>query len=202
MIKVVLASNNLHKIKEFEAILGRENIELIPQSQLEIPEVPETGLTFVENSILKARNASLLANLPAIADDSGIEVDALSGRPGIYSARYAGEECDDEANNKLLLKELKGVPLEKRTARYRCSIVFLSKYDYPTPKIFDATWEGFIGTEEVGKNGFGYDPLFYLPEFQCTAAELPENQKNSVSHRGKALEAFQMEIKALFAKKM
>ena len=110
-------------------------------------EVPETGLTFVENSILKARNASLLANLPAIADDSGIEVDALSGRPGIYSARYAGEECDDEANNKLLLKELKGVPLEKRTARYRCSIVFLRKYDYPTPKIFDATWEGFIGTE-------------------------------------------------------
>ena len=119
MNKILLASNNTHKIKEFKKILEPEDIELIPQSDLGIPEIPETGLTFLENSILKARNASLIGNLPAIADDSGIEVDALSGRPGIFSARYAGEQCDDEENNKLLLKELSGVPQEKRTARYK-----------------------------------------------------------------------------------
>ena len=118
MNKIVLASNNIHKVIEFKKILAKENIELIPQSDLGIPEIPETGLTFLENSILKARNASFIANLPAIADDSGIEVDALAGRPGIFSARYAGEQCDDEENNKLLLKELSGVPEERRTARY------------------------------------------------------------------------------------
>ena len=191
MIKIVLASNNNHKVKEFERILENTNIELIPQRKLGIPEIPETGLTFLENSILKARNASLLANMPAIADDSGIEVDALSGRPGIYSARYAGENCNDSANNQLLLKELSGTPYKERTARYRCVIVYLESYDHPTPKIFDASWEGLIGTKEIGNNGFGYDPLFYLPEHSCTAAELSEKQKNAISHRGKALKEFQ-----------
>ena len=194
MNKIVLASNNIHKIREFKKILKKDDIELIPQSDLKIPDIPETGLTFIENSILKARNASLLSNLPAIADDSGIEVDALRGRPGIYSARYSGEKCDDAANNKLLLKELSGIPFEKRTARYRCTIVFMPSHDHPTPKIFDSSWEGVIAESETGDNGFGYDPLFYLPELQCTAAQLPESQKNSLSHRGKALKAFQKQM--------
>lgn len=194
MSKIVLASNNSHKIKEFSKILDEENIQLISQSKLDIPEADETGLTFLENSIIKARNASLVAKLPAIADDSGIEVDALNGRPGIYSARYAGLECDDKANNKLLLKELKDIPFSLRTARYHCTIVYLSSYDHPVPKIYNATWEGYIGTQEIGKNGFGYDPLFYLPEYKCTAAELSETVKNTISHRGKALKTFKEEF--------
>ena len=194
MSKIVLASNNSHKIKEFSKILDEENIQLISQSKLDIPEADETGLTFLENSIIKARNASLIAKLPAIADDSGIEVDALNGRPGIYSARYAGLECDDKANNKLLLKELKDIPFSLRTARYHCTIVYLSFYDHPVPKIYNATWEGYIGTQEMGKNGFGYDSLFYLPEYKCTAAELSETVKNTISHRGKALKTFKEEF--------
>ena len=194
MSKIVLASNNSHKIKEFSKILDEENIQLISQSKLDIPEADETGLTFLENSIIKARNASLIAKLPAIADDSGIEVDALNGRPGIYSARYAGLECDDKANNKLLLKELKDIPFSLRTARYHCTIVYLSSYDHPVPKIYNATWEGYIGTQEIGKNGFGYDPLFFLPEYKCTAAELSETVKNTISHRGKALKTFKEEF--------
>ena len=194
MSKIVLASNNSHKIKEFSKILDEENIQLISQSKLDIPEADETGLTFLENSIIKARNASLVAKLPAIADDSGIEVDALNGRPGIYSARYAGLKCDDKANNKLLLKELKDIPYSLRTARYHCTIVYLSSYDHPVPKIYNATWEGYIGTQEIGKNGFGYDPLFYLPEYKCTAAELSETVKNTISHRGKALKTFKEEF--------
>ena len=194
MSKIVLASNNSHKIKEFSKILDEENIQLISQSKLDIPEADETGLTFLENSIIKARNASLIAKLPAIADDSGIEVDALNGRPGIYSARYAGLKCDDKANNKLLLKELKDIPFSLRTARYHCTIVYLSSYDHPVPKIYNATWEGYIGTQEIGKNGFGYDPLFYLPEYKCTAAELSETVKNTISHRGKALKTFKEEF--------
>ena len=194
MSKIVLASNNSHKIKEFSKILDEENIQLISQSKLDIPEADETGLTFLENSIIKARNASLIAKLPAIADDSGIEVDALNGRPGIYSARYAGLKCDDKANNKLLLKELKDIPYSLRTARYHCTIVYLSSYDHPVPKIYNATWEGYIGTQEIGKNGFGYDPLFYLPEYKCTAAELSETVKNTISHRGKALKTFKKDF--------
>ena len=194
MSKIVLASNNSHKIKEFSKILDEENIQLISQSKLDIPEADETGLTFLENSIIKARNASLIAKLPAIADDSGIEVDALNGRPGIYSARYAGLKCDDKANNKLLLKELKDIPYSLRTARYHCTIVYLSSYDHPVPKIYNATWEGYIGTQEIGKNGFGYDPLFFLPEYKCTAAELSESVKNTISHRGQALKTFKEEF--------
>ena len=132
--KIVLASNNLNKIKEFKEILNNKNIELISQSELNIPEAEETGLTFVENALIKARNAAYLSKMPAIADDSGIEVDALSGRPGIYSARYAGPDCDDQKNNQLLLEELSNVPLEKRTARYHCTIVYLPHYDHPSTK--------------------------------------------------------------------
>ena len=188
--KIVLASNNHNKIKEFQEILNSKDIELISQSTLNIPEAEETGLTFVENAIIKARNASYLSKLPAIADDSGIEVDALSGRPGIYSARYAGTNCDDQKNNQLLLEELSGIPLEQRTARYHCTIVYLQNYDHPVPRIYNSSWEGLIGLKEEGKNGFGYDPLFYLPELKCTSAELSEAEKNSISHRGKALKLF------------
>jgi len=190
MSRIVLASNNIYKIREFEEILSSEDIELVTQSKLNIQEVDETGLSFTENAILKARNASLLAKLPSIADDSGIEVDALSGRPGIYSARYAGEDSNDKANNKLLLEELIDIPLERRTARYHCTIVFLPFHDHPVPSIYSANWEGFIGLEEKGDNGFGYDPLFFLPKFNCTAAQLSEMQKNDISHRGKALKLF------------
>lgn len=188
--KIVLASNNHNKIKEFQEILNSKDIELISQSKLNIPEAEETGLTFVENALIKARNASYLSKLPAIADDSGIEVDALSGRPGIYSARYAGTNCDDQKNNQLLLEELSGIPLEQRTARYHCTIVYLQNYDHPVPRIYNSSWEGLIGLKEEGKNGFGYDPLFYLPELKCTSAELSEAEKNSISHRGKALKLF------------
>lgn len=188
--KIVLASNNHNKIKEFQEILNSKDIELISQSTLNIPEAEETGLTFVENALIKARNASYLSKLPAIADDSGIEVDALSGRPGIYSARYAGTNCDDQKNNQLLLDELSGIPLEQRTARYHCTIVYLQNYDHPVPRIYNSSWEGLIGLKEEGKNGFGYDPLFYLPELKCTSAELSEAEKNSISHRGKALKLF------------
>jgi XTP/dITP diphosphohydrolase len=194
MSKIVLASNNNHKIKEFTKILNQEDFHLIPQGQLNISEVEETGKTFIENAILKARNAANIAKMPSISDDSGIEVDALLGRPGIYSARYAGEECDDKKNNQLLLKELKNVPFEKRTARYHCTIVFMPTYDHPDPKIYKGTWEGIIGLKETGENGFGYDPLFFLPDRKCTSAELSEELKNEISHRGKAIKLFEKDF--------
>ena len=194
MSKIVLASNNPHKIKEFERILDGGSVDIISQSSLSIPEAAETGLTFIENAILKARNACFVSGLPAIADDSGIEVDALCGRPGIFSARYAGEECDDEANNALLLEELKNIPFKKRTARYHCTIAFLPYHDCPVPNIYSASWEGYINEVRAGKNGFGYDVLFYLPDLKCTAAELSESKKNVISHRGKALELFKLDF--------
>jgi len=193
MDKILLASNNINKIKEFDAIL-KHKFELIPQSKLNINEVEETGLTFLENAILKARNASKIGNLPAISDDSGIEVDALSGRPGIFSARYAGSQRNDEENNKLLLNELINIPFEERTARYQCVIVFMPHFDHPLPKVYCGSWEGYIGFEESGENGFGYDPLFFLPDLGRTAAQLSEIEKNKISHRGKALNLFKIDF--------
>ena len=193
MDKILLASNNTNKIKEFDAIL-KHKFELIPQSKLNINEVEETGLTFLENAILKARNASKIGNLPAIADDSGIEVDALSGRPGIFSARYAGIQKNDEENNKLLLNELIDIPFEERTARYQCVIVFMPYFDHPLPKVYCGSWEGYIGFEESGENGFGYDPIFFLPDLARTAAQLSEKEKNKISHRGKALNLFKIDF--------
>ncbi|GAA0421239.1 XTP/dITP diphosphatase [Cocleimonas flava] len=183
--KVVLASGNAGKLREFFEILGNAGFEVVAQSDYDVTDVPETGLTFVENAIIKARNAAQQTGLPALADDSGIEVDALNGQPGIYSARYSGE--GNAANNQKLLEEMKDVPDEKRTARFRCCIVFMRHAEDPSPLIADASWEGTILKELSGKNGFGYDPLFYVPLFGKSAAELNADEKNSVSHRGKAL---------------
>ncbi|WP_321527360.1 XTP/dITP diphosphatase [Sedimenticola selenatireducens] len=185
--KVVLASNNAGKVREINQLLAQQEIQVIPQSQFDTPEAEETGLTFVENAILKARNAARHSGLPAIADDSGIEVDALNGAPGIYSARFAGPACDDQANNEKLLADLQGVADEDRTARFQCVLVYLRHADDPTPIICQGTWEGRILHAAQGENGFGYDPLFLVPQFGCSSAELTPDQKNSLSHRGQAL---------------
>lgn len=184
--KVVLASGNAGKLREFFRILGSAGFEIAPQSDYDVIDVPETGLTFVENAIIKARNAVQHTGLPALADDSGIEVDALNGRPGIYSARYSGE--GDDANNTKLLEEMKDVPDGERTARFRCCIVYMRHGDDPSPLIADASWEGTIMHELSGPNGFGYDPLFFVPTHGTSSAELSPDVKNGISHRGKALQ--------------
>ncbi|HDK37460.1 MAG TPA: RdgB/HAM1 family non-canonical purine NTP pyrophosphatase, partial [Thiolapillus brandeum] len=159
-----------------------------PQSDFNIPEIEETGLTFVENAILKARNAATLSGLPAIADDSGLEVDALKGAPGIYSARFAGPNASDADNNQKMLEALADVPDEQRTARFQCLMVYMRHELDPVPIICQGSWEGRILREPQGENGFGYDPLFFVAEKNCSAAELPAEVKNAMSHRGKALQ--------------
>ena len=197
--KIVLASNNAGKAREISAILKDYGISVVPQSDFNVPEIPETGLTFVENALLKARNACHHTGLPALADDSGIEIDALQGRPGIYSARYAGEGATDEANLQKALTELKDVPEAQRNARFQCLMVLLEHENDPTPLICQGAWEGRILTEPQGDNGFGYDPIFYVPEHQCTSAQLTPEQKNSLSHRGKALKSLAEKINALIS---
>jgi len=188
MQKFVLASNNKGKLREFNDMFAQMSIRVVPQSEFNIEEVEETGLSFVENAILKARNASLHSGLPAIADDSGIEVDALQGEPGIYSARYAGLGANDADNLNKLLHELDGVPTEERTARFQCLLVYMRHAKDPTPLICQGTWEGVILDAPQGENGFGYDPVFYVPEQDCSSAQLSPEVKNSLSHRGKALQ--------------
>ena len=183
---VVLASNNKGKLKELGELLAGQQMQVLAQGEFEIPEAVEDGLTFVENAIKKARNAAKHSGLPAIADDSGLEVDALDGAPGIYSARYAGDG-GDAANNAKLLEALKDVPDEKRTARFQCVMVFMRHAKDPTPIICQGTWEGMILRSPQGENGFGYDPLFFVPQENTTAAELPADVKNAQSHRGQAL---------------
>jgi XTP/dITP diphosphohydrolase len=168
-------------------ILAPLGIEVVPQSEFAVPEIEETGLSFVENAILKARNAARHCGLPALADDSGLEVDALQGAPGIYSARYAGDDGNDQANNQLLLERLAGVPDENRTARFQCVLAFLRHPDDPVPLICHAEWEGRIVHQPRGENGFGYDPLFAVGGMQRTSAELSAEEKNLISHRGQAL---------------
>lgn len=185
--KILLASNNPGKVREIQAILAEHDMEVVPQSAFAILEAAETGLTFVENAILKARHAAKLSGLPSIADDSGLEVDALGGAPGVFSARYAGEGASDADNNARLLRELQGVPDEKRTARFRCVMVFLRHEHDPSPIIGQGVWDGVILNEARGTGGFGYDPLFFVPEKGCASAELPAEEKNRLSHRGKAL---------------
>jgi XTP/dITP diphosphohydrolase len=188
-VKAVLASSNAGKLRELAEILQPLGYELVTQSSLGIDTPPETGTTFAENALLKARHASRASGLPALADDSGVEVDALGGRPGIYSARYAGEGATDLENLQKMLEELRGVPEDRRTARYQCVIAFVSSADDPGPLLAQGTWEGHILTEPRGSGGFGYDPIFRPAGLEVTAAELPAAEKNARSHRGQALRA-------------
>jgi len=191
---IVLASGNPGKIREVQAILSGHPI--VPQSAFNVVDVEETGTTFVENAILKARNATLHCKLPAIADDSGLVVDALNGAPGVLSARYAGTGASDQDNLNKLLRELEGVPDELRTARFICVMVFMEHANDPCPVIAQGVWEGRILDHAVGKNGFGYDPVFWVPEQNCASAELPAAVKNALSHRGQALRHLTTLIKA------
>ncbi len=195
-MKIVLASNNPGKLRELDAVLRPMGWNLVTQGSLEIVEAEETGTTFEENALLKARHAAAHAGMAALADDSGIEVDALDGRPGVRSARYAGPRRDDEANNRLLLRELQGVPEERRGARYRCVIALARAEDDPDPLIAQGVWEGRILDAPRGKKGFGYDPLFYVPTHGRSSAELDPDVKNAISHRGVALRALVEMLKA------
>ncbi len=185
--QIVIASNNEGKLREIRAMFSAIPLRLTPQSEFAISEAEETGLSFVENAIIKARHASAESGLAAIADDSGIEVDVLEGRPGIYSARFAGEGASDEENLQLLLDRV--APFSKRQidARFQCVMVYLRHAEDPVPVIAQAAWEGYIVSEPKGSNGFGYDPIFFVPTHDCTSAELDAEVKNRISHRGQAL---------------
>jgi XTP/dITP diphosphohydrolase len=188
MKKIVLASSNPGKVREFNQLLGELALQVIPQSEFNVPDIEETGLSFVENAILKARNAAQHTGLPAIADDSGLEVDALHGAPGIYSARYAGDNASDQKNLDKLLQDLIDVPDEQRSARFQCLLVYMRHATDPTPLVCQGTWEGRILQQAAGENGFGYDPVFYVPAHNCSSAQLPAQEKNRISHRGQALQ--------------
>jgi XTP/dITP diphosphohydrolase len=192
--QIILASSNIGKIKEIQAILAEHLI--VPQSVFNVTDADETGSTFVENAIIKARHAAFQCKLPAIADDSGLVVDALSGAPGVISARYAGVGASDRDNVQKLLKELEDVPEERRSARFICVMVFLEHAEDPFPVIAQGVWEGRVLYQSIGDNGFGYDPVFWVPEQQCASAELSAAVKNSLSHRSKALRSLTDLIKA------
>jgi XTP/dITP diphosphohydrolase len=187
MKNIVLASSNPGKVREINQLLAELDLQVVPQGDYGVADAEETGLSFVENAILKARNAAAHTGLPAIADDSGIEVDALNGAPGIYSARYAGAGAGDAANLHKLLDALHDVPEAQRAARFQCLMVFLRHAEDPTPLICQGTWEGRILFEPQGDNGFGYDPVFWVPTHNCSSAELQPEVKNELSHRGQAL---------------
>jgi XTP/dITP diphosphohydrolase len=194
-VKVVLASGNAGKVREFAALLAARDIEVIPQTDFGIVTPAESGATFLDNALLKARHAASASGLPALADDSGIEVDALEGRPGVWSARYAGEQASDAANMALLLRELAGVPDERRTARYRCVLVLVRDAADPAPLIASGVWEGRVLRAPRGAEGFGYDPLFQPEGLAISAAQLPAAQKNHLSHRAQALRALLAALK-------
>ncbi|HEU4623290.1 MAG TPA: RdgB/HAM1 family non-canonical purine NTP pyrophosphatase [Steroidobacteraceae bacterium] len=194
-MKIVLASGNAGKLRELAAILAPLGHELIAQSTLGIEAPPETGATFFENALLKARHAAARSGFAALADDSGIEVDALGGKPGVHSARYAGEGASDLANLEKMLAELRDVPAARRTARYQCVIVLVRSADDPAPLRASGTWEGRILTAPRGTGGFGYDPIFQPEGMTLTAAELSPEEKNARSHRGQALRALAAQLR-------
>ena len=185
--KIVLATGNQGKVNELSNMLSAFNLNVVAQREFAIGEVAETGTTFVENAIIKARHAARISGLPAIADDSGLAVDALGGAPGVYSARFAGDNATDKDNINKLLADLKDVPEGQRQARFLCVLVYLRHADDPTPLICQGEWHGAITAKMIGANGFGYDPVFWLSEQNCSSAQLSPEQKNQLSHRGKAL---------------
>ncbi|WP_022947500.1 RdgB/HAM1 family non-canonical purine NTP pyrophosphatase [Methylohalobius crimeensis] len=186
--RIVLASDNRGKAREIQTMLASRAIRVLPQNAFAVASIEETAPTFVENALLKARNAARYTGLPALADDSGLEVEALAGAPGIHSARYAGGDADDQANTSKLLQALEGFEGEERGARFRCVLVFLRHPYDPSPLIVEGAWEGRITESPRGQGGFGYDPVFYLPDLDRTAAQLSAEEKNRLSHRGKALQ--------------
>jgi len=187
MQKVVLATGNAGKVRELADLLGNFGLDVVAQTELGVESAEETGLTFIENAILKARHAAQITGLPAIADDSGLAVDVLGGAPGIYSARYAGLEASDQQNLEKLLATLKDVPDEQRKARFHCVLVYMRHAEDPTPLVCHGSWEGQITREMAGTGGFGYDPIFFVPSEGKTAAELTRDEKRAISHRGQAL---------------
>ncbi|ERP89257.1 Ham1 protein [Alcanivorax sp. MD8A] len=195
MEKLVLASGNKKKLAELQGLLSPLNIEVVPQSEFDVPEADETGTTFVENAIIKARNACKHTGLPAIADDSGIEIDALRGAPGVFSARFAGVGATDAKNNKLMVELLSDLPDVNRGARYVAVLALMEHEDDATPILCQGTWDGEIVLEPQGEQGFGYDPHFFVPEKGCTAAQLDPQEKNALSHRGKAMAALLTQLK-------
>jgi len=194
--RLVIATGNPGKLREFSSLLDGLPFELTSSAELELSSPEETGTTFRANALLKARHAASLSASAAVADDSGLEVDALGGAPGIYSARYAGLGADDAANNAKLMRDLAGIPPERRGARYRCALAFVESVADAQPLIAEADWQGFILDAPRGGGGFGYDPYFWLPDLNQTAAELPAAEKNRLSHRGKAMRALRDQLAA------
>lgn len=189
---LVLATGNSGKVSELANMLSPLNINVVPQSDFNVSEVAETGTTFIENAIIKARHAAKITGMPAIADDSGLEIDALNGAPGVYSARFAGNDANDQDNIDKVLADLGNNP--NRSARFWCVLVLMQHADDPTPLVCSASWEGEITYEQHGDGGFGYDPIFYIPALKCTSAELSKVQKNTVSHRAQALKKLLHEL--------
>ncbi|MDC0611112.1 XTP/dITP diphosphatase [Vibrio sp.] len=193
--QLVLATGNQGKVKEMADLLSDFGFDVKAQSEFNVSEVAETGTTFIENAIIKARHAARETGLPAIADDSGLEVDAIDGQPGVYSARYAGLEASDQDNIDKLLSSMKDVPEKDRTARFHCVLVLMKHADDPTPIVCHGKWEGQILTTQIGENGFGYDPVFWVPEEKCASAQLEPARKKQLSHRGKALQTLFNQLK-------
>lgn len=194
---VVLASSNPGKLAEIRTLLAATGLAVRPQGEFEVPEAAETGLTFIENALIKARNAARATGLPALADDSGLCVEALNGRPGVHSARYAGDDAGDAENTAKLLAAMENVADGRRAARFQCVIALLRHPDDPVPVICQGTWAGMIGRRAAGDNGFGYDPVFQVPTHQCSAAELDSDTKNRISHRGQALAALKQRLASM-----
>ncbi|SEH78516.1 XTP/dITP diphosphohydrolase [Rheinheimera pacifica] len=194
--QIVLATGNKGKVAELSQMLAPYYYQIVPQTELGVTDADETGLTFIENAILKARHAALVTGLPAIADDSGLAVDALGGAPGIYSARYAGEAATDAANITKLLTALQDIPPAQRTAQFHCVLVYLRHAEDPTPLVCHGVWHGEITQAPAGNAGFGYDPVFYIAAEGCTSAELPPGRKQHLSHRGKALAQLLSQLQA------